>query len=489
MTSPDHRWFWVAYATLGGAVAALLFGPKYLPLTDLPQHAAQLALWVHWDDSAWDVRRLHELNWGTPYLLAYSLARLFVPALGVVGALKAVLLLATLALPLAISRLLRGSGIDRSLALLGFPLSWGFAFWFGFVNFVITVPLGIALLAAVVDRTREPTRRDVLVLTLAATGVYFAHVLVAAFVAPAALAVTWARGGSWRKRVLGGAIFLPAALAFSGWGITSRARIAGDASTAWEWKLSRLWEFPAWQLAMGTEDVALWGVGVALLLVPFAIGLRPAVARWRLLPLGVVLALTLAAPFKLAGVAFLHQRFAVFLAPALLLSLRPGAARLSRPMARVVIGALIASWFAIVIPRLVAFDREARAVDAVLAAMEPQSSVRPVIVDRGSEHLPGGAPYLHFAAYHQAERGGFNGFSFARSPTSFVRYRAGVDPGMPRDAEWRPQDFDWKREGERYDYFFMRSAVDPRLLFFDDDGQVQLIAHSGPFWLFRPSAP
>ena len=86
--------------------------------------------------------------------------------------------------------------------------------------------------------------------------------------------------------------------------------------------------------------------------------------------------------------------------------------------------------------------------------------VRPIIVRRATDGFPGVPAFLHFAAYYQAEKGGYLGYSFGRYFTNFVHYRPGVDIGMAEDQEWNPQLFDARREVPKYDCFIVRMERD-----------------------------
>src|SRR5262245_58851219 len=125
-------WFVVVATVLGLLSIYILFGSSYLPCVDFPQHVVQLSAWVHYTEPAFGFFPQFELNWSTPYLLSYLLAWPFVGLLGAAGALKLVILLATLAHVVALYALLRSLEQDTWLCLLGFPLGFGFSFFGGF---------------------------------------------------------------------------------------------------------------------------------------------------------------------------------------------------------------------------------------------------------------------------------------------------------------------------------------------------------------------
>ncbi len=51
-----------------------LWTGDFPPLTDLPQHAAQISVLRHWGDPACGYPELYEIRWLTPNGLAYALA-------------------------------------------------------------------------------------------------------------------------------------------------------------------------------------------------------------------------------------------------------------------------------------------------------------------------------------------------------------------------------------------------------------------------------
>lgn len=109
--------------------------------------------------------QLFEVNWFTPYLLGYLIARAFAVVLSVHAAIKATVFVSVIVLPLAMRELLRRVGGDPRLSLLGFPLAFGYSFYWGFLNFSLAIAIGIVHVAIGTAVLQRPDRRNVIALT------------------------------------------------------------------------------------------------------------------------------------------------------------------------------------------------------------------------------------------------------------------------------------------------------------------------------------
>ena len=146
------RTYWLAFALCASAATVPLLLTPVLPMADLPQHMAQVAIWKHLGDPCPGYSALFELNLARPYLLGYGLARLLATVLTVSAAFKVTVWIAILLLPLSLRALLaRGAG-DPWLSLLGFPLAYGYSFYWGFLNFTLAIPLALFYLALLFDK-------------------------------------------------------------------------------------------------------------------------------------------------------------------------------------------------------------------------------------------------------------------------------------------------------------------------------------------------
>jgi len=487
MTRRVDRWLLCIAFALTAVVAGTFAYFAYLPMVDLPQHAAQLSAWIHLDDPNYGFAEQFEINWRTPYLLGYLLARPMVPLLGIVGALKFVVLLAALGTLAVYWWLLRTLKQEEWLCLLALPLTFGFSFYFGFINFLLATPLILATVTLAFEYSRKPSWQVGLLFAVVLGVTFLAHALAFAISTACAFLLTARRIQSFKGALrdywpllagLGGVLpWLP--------GFLSSPEISAHPE---QWNLSwgRLPALPATLFSIGRVDQTATIFGYcALALVALSLG-RPAKrwSRYALFAIAVVAYMLF--PFELRGVSFLFQRFAALLIPGLIL-LADGPRSLLPLWPRRGLAVLFSAvWVGVFALRMRDFNAEANGFAEVVEKIPQRMRIRPMIFANQSGVFPGAPLYLHFPAYYQAEKGGYLGYSFARYFTCFVHYRPGVDIGMGEDMEWNPWRFDARREVPKYDYFIARSEYDNSAKSFrHSPRKIELEASGGGWWSYR----
>jgi hypothetical protein len=102
------------------------------------------------------------------------------------------------------------------------------------------------------------------------------------------------------------------------------------------------------------------------------------------------------------------------------------------------------------------FDQEVGELDDALAAIPVGERVAALVFDRGSRVMKF-SPFLHAAAWYQAERGGAVMFTFADFPQSPFRFREeNRPPVVPPRWEWRPAAVDPARDLLWYSFVLVR---------------------------------
>src|SRR5882762_11114593 len=131
----------VVLLVCSAALALVPIVPAYLPLVDFPQHVALHAIWNNIADPAFHLNGRFRVTLSTPYALPHLAAHAAARFLGPEGGLRAVLVMSLVGFPLAALVLLREFDRPPEIALAAFPAALSFVYWYGFVSYVMALPL------------------------------------------------------------------------------------------------------------------------------------------------------------------------------------------------------------------------------------------------------------------------------------------------------------------------------------------------------------
>ena len=461
-------------ATAAANVAALWSG-RYLPFTDLPQHAAAIGTLRHFSDPAWHVREYFELALGRSQYLLYYLAGAAIafPLGNAERANLALLSLVAIAFPWSLRSLLRALAADERLALFAAPLFWSQSLLIGFFNYLAALPLLLWALALSVREAEAPSPRRTMVLALAALALFYLHLSAFLLFAPCAAIAAFALGprtlAATARRLLWAAPAALCAVLF-----LAASPVVHPESVGWNEPVAASWE-PIGDALRKLPDALLdiWpgptDEWILLALIACAAllawpGQRPAesplrrtvVAAW----LAIAALLYLFFPVQIGWLWQLNERYAIAFALLAPLLLRPGAGwRGAAPLAAVALAGFMSAGVAR--QQIRAFNAEVDGFDRVLPAARPGQRLIALIYERDSRAARF-SPYLHFGSYYRARGGGVASFSFAELPQSPLRYRPeNAPPRHPAHWEWEPWQFDNTVDGAWYDYVLVRGLVDP----------------------------
>jgi hypothetical protein len=485
----DRR-FWAAFAACAVAALVPIWSVRYLPMADLPQHAAQISIWLNLHDPAMGFADVFEVRWFVPYLLPYLVPLAVAKWIGILPALKVLVTLAVLGLPLATLRLVLRRGGDPWWALWGFPLAFGMSFYWGFLSFIAAAPLGILFVEEGDAYTAAPSRRAGLVVAALGVALFFSHLIV--LVAAGGIVVVLAAlrayaGGRWLARL---APLAPAAAIGVAWIATAAGQ--DDRLRSWDSGLSvtRLTMLPQYlfdaprTLGAQVPDVDHGAVLLALALVVALVLVRPRVSRsvadWA--PLALVAVVFLAGPTLGFNGYFLSERFSIFLVPFAFAALRDAPSP-DRRVARAITVAAAVGWMAVLTVRFAGFDGEMAPAERVWRQMEPSRRFTTLVYEPRSKFVRGPLSFVHVAAWAQAERGGVLDTSFTQYVNLPVQYRPGRKPPHTEGVELNPQLFDWETDGTA-EYFLVHSPP-PGYVLTRAPVPLVLVARDGDWRLFR----
>jgi len=489
---PSH-WFHLACLLC----AVPVFAARFPPMVDLPQHAAQIAALREMLSGHWVFQSLFDVRWLTPYWLGYSAVFLLTPLVGIVLATKLVVAMAVCALPAAAARLRQASGGDPHWDWLLLPLPFGFAYEWGFLNFIVAAPFGFLFLARIVRCGPVTTRRDGVALALWANALFFLHALVLLFFGSVAGLLLLARAGTRRERlarVLPLLSVLPVTLAWLAYTTLypqdAQGKMPLVSLEMWGLGWRRFAELLPALISQSLSAPVFALPALVALLLPWALGAR--LAAWpRRLPFLFYVLWMLLAPDYLFRNSFTYNRFNMAGLPLYLLALEaaPGLVlgTLRRRLSSVLVVVLPLSLLLVQVARTVAFQRyEVRGFDKILAKMAPGKRALTFAELPHSRYFD--APvFVHFPAWYQATKAGLVDYSFSNFVVVPVRYKPGVPLISGRRFSQAPREV--KRKlllDKEYDYFVMRAPEDRRRPVFGEDAcLVELAGSANQWWLYR----
>lgn len=465
---------------------ALLWINKYLPMVDLPAHAAQIAAWANCSEPGYPYASWFEFMLFQPYILPYYLVRMFMFVMPILIAIKVTISLAVLAMPLVLLRLCRVLRIDPIWSFAGFIIVFNYSFYWGFFQFIVTLPVGILYLAESLRDDRTRGRLSWIGLFLMAFFLGMSHALVAVVFIGLSWLFQVLRRSGWKGLLAHSCLAAAAAIPIAIWGFDVLLNATGNdrMATLWGMGAFRLWELPSFLLSSipGGETEAIL-LGGALLLLPLALGgrLSRRPERWVLFALALSLPLVL--PLYTFGTLYLYGRLAVTVFPFLLLLIEaPAPEGGRRRLAKLLMPLLVAVWLVELSFRWAGYDNEARRFDPALERIAPGKRVLALYFDGFSRHIAS-YHYSHFADWYTAEKKGITEVSMFGNKGMPTHYAATRRQNVDEALEFDPERFEWSRAND-FDYYLVLSYTDRRAALFPPES-VELVIRSGDWWLYR----
>lgn len=447
-------------------VACLLCGlPVFLtahpPMVDVPQHAAQIAaLKSMLLGGDWPFADLFAVRALTPYWLGYGLVMLLGVPLGVLLAMKIVVALSLGLFVWTAARFSVRAGMPPEWRWMFLVLPFGFAFQWGFLNFIVAAPLGFVFAERYLGAVGRESGRSLLKTSCWLHVLFFAHILITAFfcmIAMLLMARSWQGWRIWMRRCLPVFTILPVTLAWIALGVSKSPQVGEP--VVWDAGPDRL---PQLLSAMVSAPDPDWGqlLGLLVMALPFVLGYRLKRTLPTLLPFLFFAAWMCLVPHYMAGTMFTYQRFGIFGLPLYLICFDRGNA--SPRLAHIVGGGALLMAVAIVAwhgLRASIFNAEMVGYRQVIAQALPGKRMLMLAINPSSR--ASSAPLmLHAAGWYQAEQGGLAEFSFARFWVSPIRFKSAAASNIHPGFEWAPHQFNWKtHRGALYDYILVRAPL------------------------------
>lgn len=470
------------------AASPLLFS-HYPPMIDIPQHAAVIATLNNLALPNYPYRDLYYLEWIRPYLGGYLILWGVNQFLPILLAVKLLIAAAVIATPITASCLRAHFGGDVRWDWLMLPISYGFAFQWGFFNFIVGAPIVLLFLLSAFKYAENPSLRTGLWLTFFAYTLLLIHLLVAAFGCGLAFLYVIASKSQWKQKLLTGLPFispLPVVIIYLFVWVSS----GGQANSEGTWGLSiyRPIEFLASAVGLRPTRTNA-AIGLLIFALPFLLGARLTDSRPRQAVFVAYLLWMMFGPNYILGNFFTYNRFALFGLPMLFVVItKPSSTEHSARYDTLLRSLFFIFPVALIISfcfRFSSFDNESKGYRDIETKMQPHKRMLGLIHNNQSSvfNLP---MYLHFASWYQAEHSGAADFSFSQFGL-LVRYRPDAAVAISSKFAWHPESFDWNlNKGWLYDYFLVRNESDISAhVFRTAECPVKYVAHSGSWWLYE----
>ena len=173
-------------AVLVLSLAPLWMG-RYLPMIDLPQHAAQIgALREIWSGNE-AMGALFRVNWFTPYLLGYLLLYALALVMPITVATQAPRFRCGRRNTAADGPTASGRRRRRTLEVAGYSVQLRLRVLLGFLSFIVAAPLALLFLIRTIGFVKQPSLRNAVSIALFAIVLFFCHVIVLGFASLVAL--------------------------------------------------------------------------------------------------------------------------------------------------------------------------------------------------------------------------------------------------------------------------------------------------------------
>ncbi|MDA0979277.1 MAG: hypothetical protein O3B72_12005, partial [Proteobacteria bacterium] len=362
---------------------------------------------------------------------------------------------------------------------------FGFAYEWGFLNFLVCAPLGPLFL---VHYHRFLEGRacgwSVMAWTLV---LFFGHLLIVAFFCVTASAMALRNLPAFPelvRRILPMTVSIPLAL---GWMLLNVEPRNISNPVVWNIDVSRLTRFfpDLFSLEYSLPQTA---VAMTLVALPFLLGVRP---RWcidTVAPGLFYVAFMLLAPSLVFDNLGTLERFQMFGLMFLVLLCRD--ARLIAPpflerMERLVVllpGIVGIALLGRIAIKAYGFEQESADFRRMLTYTEPHRRALSLVEQRNSAfaRVP---VYLHFPVWYQVEQQGLVDFNFAEWPSLNSFYRPAYRSGISSRLAWRPAEFDWeKHHADNYDYFLVEGREAFVTYIFRDDAHRVALRYQGRNW-------
>lgn len=464
-----------------------LMYPTYLPLVDLPQHAAQVTSLDSILKQQYLWGGFTELNWDTPYLTGYLSWLLLYQIFDIKTSAKVFIVCIFLLYCLSIHLLRKYFKAPALLEWAALTSFFGFAYQWGFVTFLLAIPIGIFFFLVNMKWVAKPQIGTWLAIIVFGSLLYVSHVLIFAFFCfltygyylvthvlkenEGEFSFALPPIKSWLIYSIPYWLF-----AYLLYRYVNKPDPFTEANASFDiyvfqplgQKTLELLYMP-WNML---GDNGLYTVvAILMLIAPVLMGYKPSKEINKYILLFGFFIIWYALPDNAFHTSMIYQRFSMFfvLFYFIFWEKKKHESGIQRALQKIGCGIFILSigfWMVNLFNNNVQFEQvsDTKAFNQLLPQMEPQKRVLTMFDPdlRSSGKLSSNMEYIYLGNWYQAEKKGWVDFNFAWFLPQIVRFQLGSTPEKLSMGPWVSEPvISGLQYCNQYDYLLMKTNVPP----------------------------
>lgn len=469
------------------SVGIILSG-SYLPMVDLPQHAAQVATLndALKGESPWS--HIFDLNFTTPYLLGYFSWLLISQFFEIVLASRILVSFIFLLFVFSMIKLKNQLGASWLVPWIAIPSFFGFCYEWGFVTYLLSISVGILFFIENIKWSNKPNIKDVLFILIFGVLLFYSHIL--SFLFFCLLSFVFILFNLSNKRdvfkiipVYGLFFLFLLSYVYLGDELGSQYGYGVDVMYhTIDEKIINLMVFP-WSIL----DKSVIYFSIILLIIPFFMGYFFSKDLKRIIPVFIFLLVWFTLPHFINKTYFIYERYSIlfFVFYYLVFDLRKDyfyCKYIKILFIFLVFYLMIEDYKNIFLAK-----KEAADFEKIIEVLPIEKRVLGLIFEPMSKSVSIPFTYVHFASWYQAQKHGWSDFNFAWFHPQIVRYKPLQTPEVKPGFEWTPQYVQYLNSCHEYDILIIR-AYDASVRQLVENGACRkytLSVHHGSWLIFE----
>lgn len=444
------------YLTLIVTVFFIMSG-TYLPMVDLPQHAAQVATLNDLLKNQSIFGGLVETNFKTPYLVGYFSWLVIHQFFDILVSSKILISFIFLIFVYAFDQLRKTLDASDLVRWIAIPSFFGFCYEWGFVTFLLAISIGLLFFTSNIKWVTEQKKYQGIYVALLGSFLFFSHIL--SFVFFCLLSFVYIVSNLKFARDL--LKFIPTYFLFflllifyfiQGDSLSGHYGYGADVKFhSFFEKIKNLLIYP-WSSYKPQYILSLF-----LIILPFLVGYKISKDIRRFIPLAVFFVIWMSLPHFLYNTFFIYERYSILFFGFYYLIFD-----INHDFKYHNIGFFITFIFIFNLlvddyKSIVFAKKETQDFELIIEKLPAEKRILGAIFEPTGASVGIPFTYLHFSSWYQAQKHGWSDFNFAWFHPQIIRYTPNTVPEIKPGFEWIPHQIQQLKSCQNYDLILVRA--------------------------------